>query len=146
MEQGLSDRIHRINALDGEMDALYHEAAVRLGVADSVLRVLYVLHDNGGGSCPLGEVCGRSGLCKQTLNSALRKLERQGMLRLEPYRGRAKQVCLTEPGRQLARQTAARLYEAECRAFAGWPVQEIDAQIRGMERYLEALREQVGRL
>lgn len=145
MEHLSFDRLHRINGIFAEMDALYHQAALRLGLSDSALRVLYALYDDGG-SCALTAVCRQSGLSKQTVNSALRKLEREGTIYLERAGGREKRACLTAAGEALAQRTVARLYAAESAAFSDWPEEEICAHIRYLESYLDAFRTQVARL
>lgn len=69
--------IRRFNHLLGELDAVYHDLSFRLGMSDSVSKILYTICD-AGTSCPLHLICQRTGLSKQTVNSALRKLEREG--------------------------------------------------------------------
>lgn len=145
MPTNLVDKIHRINYLTSEMDALYHQASFKIGLADSAMRVLYALHDNGQ-SCLLSQIYKQSGISKQTVHSAVRKLEEEGLVYLEPHRGKAKMVCLTQQGKQYVSDTVARLYEAEIRAFASWSEEEIDAHVRLMEKYLECFRAQVRQL
>ena len=74
MRYGPSKEMRRYNHLVGEIDGVYHEMSLRLGLSDSAMIVLYTLCDSGG-PCPLRDICRRSGLSKQTVNSALRKLE-----------------------------------------------------------------------
>lgn len=137
-----AEKIHRINYLMAEMDALYHQAALKLGMADSTMRMLYALHDCGG-RCPLTELCRRSGSTKQTVNSAIRSLEREGIVYLEPYRGRTKLVHLTEKGGSYVEQTVARLFAAEAAVFSTWTEPEIDDHIQYLARYLEDFRTQI---
>ena len=89
--------IHRINYLTSEMDAMYHRASLKLGISDSVSLILYTIYD-AGGSCLLSEIYKKTGISKQTVNSALRGLEGKGILALQQYKGRAKKVVLTEAG------------------------------------------------
>ena len=63
--------IKRLNHLVGELEGAYHEASYLLGMSDSVSLVLYTLCTHGR-SCPLHEICGQTGLSKQTVNSAVR--------------------------------------------------------------------------
>ena len=73
MEKAYTGEIRRINFLISEMDSLYHLADLRLGISDSVSRVLYALYD-AGGQCPLADIYKNSGISKQTINSAVRGL------------------------------------------------------------------------
>ena len=141
MERNAYDKIHQINYLTAELDAQYHRASRKLGISDSVSRVLYTICDVGE-ECLLSDIYKKSGTSKQTVNSAIRNLEREGMLYLEPYHGRSKRVVLTEQGRDLMERTAARICEAENRVFSTWPEAELDAYIAAMERFLGDLRRQ----
>lgn len=145
MNQHISEKLHRINYLLAETDAVYHQASVHLGIADSVMRILYAIHDNGNG-CLLTQVYKQTGISKQTVNSAIRKLEQEGMIYLEHHQGRTKMVRLTPAGQDMVNRTAARLYDAERQALATWTEAEIDQHLRLLEKYLEALRIQVQKL
>lgn len=142
MQHSISDKIHRINYLTSELEGLYHITSVKMNISDSVSRVLYTIYDTGD-SCLLSDIYKQSGVSKQTVNSAIRNLEKQGILYLEPYQGRAKRVCLTDAGKDYVKQTAARIYEAETKAISSWTEEEIETHIRLMEKFLESFREQV---
>lgn len=142
LDPAMFEKMHRINYLISELDALYHHASLKLGICDSTCRVLYTIYDSDG-SCPLSDIYNKSGISKQTVNSALRNLERDGMLQLEQLRGRAKLVRLTEQGRAYAAQTVARIYDAEIRAFDCWTEAELNDHIRRMEQYMNAFRRQI---
>ena len=73
--------------LAGEINALYHEAAVKMGLSDSVQNILYVLCDQGS-RCSQSEIGRLTGISRQTINSAIRKLERDGIVYLEQGQGR----------------------------------------------------------
>lgn len=88
--------MRRFNHLLQETDAVYHDMAQHWGLSDSVMGVLYTLCD-AGGRCSVREVCRLGGMSKQTVNSALRRMEREGLIYLEAA-GRGKDVCLTEAG------------------------------------------------
>ena len=145
MDKSYVRQLRRINYLASEMDSLYHLADLRLGISDSVSLVLYALYD-GDGRCPLGDIYKMSGVSKQTLNSAVRALERDGILYLTPYKGRAKLIVLTEKGRAYAEKTAARLLMAELQAFDGWSEEEVAAYLHLQEKYTECFRREVEKL
>lgn len=91
MAQDIFEQIHRINYLTAEMDALYHQASLKIGLADSAMRVLYAIYDNGEW-CMLSDIYKQSGISKQTVNSAIRKLEDEDILYLETFKGKLKKV------------------------------------------------------
>ena len=78
MDNHLDKIISEINCLTEDVDSLYHQAAVRLGVSDSVLFVLYMLHTHGG-ECLLYDIYKISGISKQTINSAIANWSRRNL-------------------------------------------------------------------
>lgn len=140
MEFYINAQMQRFNLLMSEIDTAYHDAALKLGMSDSAMLVLYTLCFCGG-ECMLGDIT--SGASKQTINSALRKLESEGIVYLEVFEGRKKKVYLTEKGRQLARGTVLRVIEAENEIFASWSDEERSIYIDLTQRYLADFKEKV---
>ena len=145
MNNYASKEMKRYNHLLGEIEATYPEMSLKLGLSDSAMSVLYTICDEGE-SCPLSEICRRSGLSKQTVNSAIRKLEADGILYLEKAGVRSKTVCLTAAGKELAGRTALRLLNVENAILASWPRQDVEKYLELTERFLTALREEAARL
>lgn len=140
----INEQMKRFDLISSEIEAAYHEAAFRLGVPDSTMLILYTAYYNGG-ACLLGDIT-LSGASKQTINSALRKLEKEGIVYLESFEGRKKKVCLTEQGMQLAEGTAARLIGIENEIFDSWSDEEINMYIELTKRYLTAFKEKIKEL
>ncbi len=145
MKTKIDSRIHRINYLNAELNALYHQASLKLGLTDSASIVLYTIYDNGE-DCLLSDIYKQSGVSKQTVNSAIRNLEKKQIIYLEQHSGRAKKVVLTDTGKEYAQKTIAQLFDAEAAAFASWTEEEISAHIGFMEKYIHSFQEQVEKL
>lgn len=137
--------IHQISYLTMKMDSLYHLSSLKLGITDSVSIVLYSIYD-AGNECLLSDIYKESGISKQTVNSAVRGLEADGILYLEQYNGRSKRVVLTDKGKAYVQKTVARLYQAEINLFDTWTEDEISTYIRLMEKYADCFREQIEKL
>lgn len=143
MEFNMNAQMKHFNLLVSEIDTAYHDAALKLGMSDSAMLVLYTLCSYGG-ECMLGDIT--SGASKQTINSALRKLETEGIVYLEIFGGRKKKVYLTDKGRQLAGDTVFRVIEAENEIFASWSDEEKRIYIDLTQRYLTDFKEKVKEL
>ena len=59
--------------LAGEINSLYHEAAVKAGVSDSVQNILYVICEKDGRRLQ-SDISKLTGISRQTINSAIRRL------------------------------------------------------------------------
>lgn len=135
-----SKQLKRYNYLSSEITAVYHELSSKLGLPDSSMIVLYTICDNGD-SCPLRDIVHNSGISKQTVNSALRKLEAEGIIYLEPADSRNKIVCLTEQGKTLADRTARQIIDAENDIFSSWVPEDVEKYLELTERYLLDLKD-----
>lgn len=137
--------LNRINLIMGETDGVYHDAAVRLGLSDSAMRILYALRTQEN-ACDLSLLPRLTGMTKQTINSSLRKLEQEEILTLSAAEGRKKRVMLTEKGRYLAGQSIDRLMALENDVFDSWPEQDMQLFLELNQRYLTQLREKIKEL
>ena len=142
MSSPIAAHIRKINLLTAEIDALYHRAARQLNLTDSTLRVLYMLHESGD-ACMLTDIYKRSGVSRQTINSAIRSLEQRGIVTLAQANGKCKRVCVTPDGRAFVRRVIDPLFRAERSAYASWTPAEIDAYVRLTEKYTESFRAQL---
>lgn len=135
----MSEEFKRFNYLMGETTALYHDFAARAGLSDSVMWILYTICEQGDG-CSQSEICRLCGMSRQTVNSAIRKLERGGLLYLEAGQGRNTGVFLTAAGRALAGETVLPLMALENEVLDGWTADERRALLRLTQKYLEDLQ------
>ena len=78
---------------------------------------------------------------KQTVHSALKRLEADGLLKLAHGGNRkSKYVCLTDKGTRLAERTVDRIAEAEAEALLGLSDGEREALFSLLQKYNRLLR------
>ncbi|MCI8408919.1 MAG: MarR family transcriptional regulator [Lachnospiraceae bacterium] len=145
MAEYIEDELKRFNYLTNEIDAAYHEAALKLGLSDSAMLILYTICNNGE-ECLLSDITKLSGISKQTLNSALRKLEGEEIVYLEKFSGKKKRICLTEKGRLLVKETVYQLIKIENDIFDSWTKEERRSYIALTERYLSSFKNKIKEL
>lgn len=145
MEVKLNSAMRKFNYLMGETSALYHKAALKLGLSDSVMSILYTILSEGS-PCSIGTIRRLSGLSRQTINSALRKLEEDGIIRLKAVDKKQKSVLLTEKGEQLAEETVVKLIEAENCVYGAWSESERAEYLRLTEKYLSGIKKEIDKL
>ena len=127
---------------DGRFDALYRRAAAAFGLGFCEMWILYHLHADRSGLTQHGLVS-RMFQPKQTVNSAVAKLSREGLAVLRAAAGSRKEkvVRLTSAGRALAARTVGRLLEAELRAAAAFGLRNVRALSRLRGEFLGLLEE-----
>lgn len=133
--------IRHLSQLLGDLEGTYHEISLKMGISDSVSKILYTFCCLGD-CCPLHDICRYTGLSKQTVHSALHSLEEKGFLYLEALDGKAKKACLTEEGAALTKHTALRIMEMENDILASWSQEERAIYLKLTQRFLTAMKEQ----
>lgn len=145
MKTILNEQLRQFNYMIGEIDKIYHEAAVKFGLSDSVQAVLYTLRGEGK-PCLISDICRFSGVSKQTLNSALRKMEQDGLITLAAVNGKQKSVSLTKKGEQTAESTADKIIDAENRVFSAWSDKERSEYLRLTRLYCDEFKKEIDKI
>ena len=128
--------------LAGEINSLYHEAAVKMGISDSVMNILYVICEKGD-RCLQSEISRLTGISRQTINSAIRKLEKDGIVYLKQGQGRNTIVCLTETGKQFSAEKIIPILEMEKKIWNEWTAEEQKQYLELTQKYRDALKKYV---
>lgn len=128
--------------LAGEINSLYHEAAVKMGISDSVMNILYVICEKGD-RCLQSEISRLTGISRQTINSAIRKLEKDGIVYLKQGQGRNTIVCLTETGKQFSAEKIIPILEMENKIWNEWTTEEQKQYLELTQKYRDALKKYV---
>lgn len=135
--------IAEFNRIWRENDKIYRDAAKAMGISECVFWILYSIQDSEEIITQREIVEGMS-IPPQTVNSALKKLEADGYVRLETGNDRrSKLVRFTEKGQELAERTANPVFEAERRSVEGLPGEEKEAFLRLFTKYTDLLRTQM---
>lgn len=130
------------NNIMGMIDSAYHEAALKMNITDSELDILYVLN-NYSGTCNQSALYKESGLTKTTINSAVKKMEKEGYLTLSAGTGRNTCVTLTPSGQILMENTLYRLIRLENEIYNSWSKKDQETFIRLNQDFAEKIGEKV---
>jgi len=143
--------IHRcllqLNSIFKENDEIYRCAAKTAGLSDCAFWILYSLREDGNSGLTQSELCHTIYLPKQTINSALKKLEGSGYLELTSADDhRSKQIRLTEKGIALADKTVDRVIGLEHNALSGLSRDEQQTFLKLFQKYTDLLKENMKEL
>lgn len=137
--------VNEFNRVYKELDDLYHDIALKLGLSDSALTIFYAICELGDG-CLQKDICDQSFCSKQTINSSIRKLEREGILYLQRGKGKNMHIYLTEQGREFVERRVQPAIDMENRAFLALTPEERSEFLRLSRKYVEHFREQERRM
>ena len=123
------------NAAMKHVDDVYRRAVRQYGLSECAFWILYTLRVEEK-PFTQAEICEFLIEPKQTVNSALKKLEAEGYLILSAGADqRSKRVCLTEKGERFVKAHVDRVPEAEAAALGAMTAAEGDALICLIGRY-----------
>lgn len=137
----------RIEQQQKEQEALYHNAAVKYGLSDTALWVLYHVSEDSD-NITQQDLCRQGCFAKQTVNTAVNRLVKQGILELIPIPGTRnhKRLRLTPAGWALVNRTTANLKKAEESAYGRFTEAELQAYLDIAGRLNACLREETEKL
>lgn len=130
-----------------EQDSIYHDVAVKYKLSDTAMWILYLVSEKNGGYTQqdLVRMCS---FPKQTINTALNGLVKNGFARLEavPNTRNSKSIFLTENGETLVRGTVDNLKIAEAAAYGNFTEDELKMFLDFNSRITVYLRAEVEKM
>ena len=136
--------IIQFNRLYRELDEIYHKYAKEHGLSDSALWILYSLVESNT-RMTQKDMCRLWHQPPQTINSALKRLEAQGMLKLIPAADsqKTKEIVLTDSGRDLVSRIILPVFQAETRALRCMSIEERTLLLSMTAKYVDHLKEEI---
>lgn len=122
-----------------EFNELYRDIAASFGLSESAWDILYAVHMAGDAGISQRGICEQMCLGKQTVNSSIHKLARDGYVSLERA-GRSSVVRFTDAGRALSARVIEPVVEAEKAALADLGADDCARAIALMRRFADTLR------
>ena len=147
MEEETKELLIRFYQDDHRIDEIYHSYSRYFSMPDTRSRILYCLHES---SSPWTQAALAEWIFSpmQTVNSALKKMEQEGILTLNPLpdNRKNKQICLTEAGKVLAERVAVPLKRAEDLAFDGLTIEEQRQMVGLLRKYTGFLKARINEI
>ncbi|MCD8023876.1 MAG: MarR family transcriptional regulator [Lachnospiraceae bacterium] len=138
--------ITEYNQISRECDRIYHSAALRLGISDCAFWIFYVLSDVDR-LYTQSEICDSSFMSRQTVNSALKKLEKDGYLTLCRSQEKAgKTIRLTEKGTDFVDRYIRPILKAEENACGMFTEEEKEWFLKTYRLLTERLNQEISQV
>lgn len=131
------------NRLYAEENNIYRSYSKGIGMSEASFWIFYYLRE-AGDSLSQNNLIRTMSLPKQTVNSALKKLEAKGFLLLTCGEDRrVKKVTLTKMGIRVAARSVDPVFKKEYSAMNELSIQEQKQMISLFRRYRQALRNEM---
>ena len=142
MEAGTEKRYQEFISASKEIDDVYHMLALKFGLSDSAMWILCTMRE-ANRELTQSEIAQEMSMSRQTVNSAIKNLEKQGYLRLEAVSGdrRNKILSFTEEGEIFVKRTVDRVLSLEHQVFENLEVEEQEQITQILRKYTRFMRE-----
>ena len=116
--------------------------ALKFGLSDSAMWILCTMRE-ANRELTQSEIAQEMSMSRQTVNSAIKNLEKQGYLRLEAVSGdrRNKILSFTEEGETFVKRTVDRVLSLEHQVFENLEVEEQEQITQILRKYTRFMRE-----
>ncbi len=122
-----------------EIDKAYHKAAIRLGLSDSQMYVLYFLSQE---EYSQKQICELSGISKQTVNSSIKEMIGKGII--APLRGeKNEKIHLTADGKRMVDEKISKLIRAENNVISAWSDEERSIMVELNRKFLKSFLNEI---
>lgn len=145
MKPKQGSEMREFDRLFRKMDQCYHNISIKMGLSDTACQILYAMIELGDG-CLQAEIARWYSCSKQTISSAVRVMERKGLLRLEPGKGRDMHLHLTPAGQALAERTIYPMIDMENSVFSAMSLEERREFLGLVRRFISIFEEKSAEL
>ena len=111
--KGMRELMRKFAIALNNVDEAYCTDTTQMGVKESELWLMYALDD--GKPHSQRQICAEWGFPRTTLNTTTKQVQARGYITLAPIPGKRREmnICLTESGKEYAKQLLCSIYEAE---------------------------------
>jgi len=139
-EDLVSKRLAEYNSIIKEHEDLYRQLAKRFGMSECSFWILYSLRETNT-SITQSELCYALSQPKQTINSALKKMQDYGFIELLISQDRRKKyIRLTDKGALLAQETVDKVILLENQTFDTFTEEEQSLFLQLLHKYTDNLK------
>lgn len=137
----INKKLSEYNSIIKENEGIYHRVAKKNGLSNGAFWILYMMCEEEG-KLTQSAVCDTFCQPKQTVNSAIKKLEQEGFVELETVAGsHVKHINFTQKGWQFAEDTIFKVIASEQKALDGLTLKEQEEFFRLFRKFTKLLKE-----
>ena len=142
MKYEIGSRLKRLNAILSEVDNLYQSLLKAHDISESEYVVMFAINELGEG-CSQKDISENGYASKKTINSTIKKFEKDGILKLKPAKYPSMQIFLTDDGRRFMQENIIPILKLESNVLDDVPENEFEALAQCYRKHLDAFRNHV---
>ena len=142
MDFKISYKVKYLNAMLCEIDKMYQHLLMSKNISDSEYVVLFAILELGEG-CLQKDIADNSYVNKKTINSTIKKLEKNELITLKAGKYPNMHIYLTKKGKNYIREKIFPIIDIENRVLENMPESEFDNLTEIYLKYIKIFKEQI---
>lgn len=138
----ISDKVKQLNGMLCEMDSIYQTLLSAKNMSDGEFVVLNAILTLGEG-CLQKDIAENSYMSKKTINSTIKKLEKEGFIKLKAGKYPNMHIFLTKRGLDHIKSNVLPIVDVENNVLSSMPEPEFDRLVSGYSKYIASFKEHV---
>lgn len=142
MEYKINDKVKYLNNMLCEIDKLYQTLLQSKNLSDSEYVVLFSITELGEG-CLQKDISESSYINKKTINSVIKKFEKNGIIVLKAGKYPNMHIYLTDEGKKYVKEKIFPIIDIENKVLESMPDEEFKTLVVNYSKYIKVFKEQV---
>lgn len=138
-----NETLTEFNRLSREITEVYHNVSSKLGISNSTFVIFYALVELGDG-CRQTDIVKAYFINKQTINTSIKKLEKEGYIELRASKGHEQLIYITPKGKKFTEEKIYPIFELENSIINEFSKEEQIMLAMLTRKYLQKLKEKAG--
>ncbi len=142
MEFKIGNKLKQLNSMLSEIDNIYQSLLKAHDVSESEYVVMFAINELGEG-CSQKDISENGYASKKTINTAIKKFEKDGILNLKPAKYPSMQIFLTEKGKKFMQENIIPILKIENGVLDNVSDNEFEILANCCRKHLSNFREHV---
>ncbi len=142
MSLEISDKVQQLNGMLCEMDSIYQTLLSAKNISDGEFVVMNAILSLGEG-CLQKDIAENSYMSKKTINSTIKKLEKEGFIKLKAGKYPNMHIYLTKKGLDHIKNNVLPIVDVENDVLNSMPEADFCRLVSGYSKYITSFKEHV---
>ena len=139
MNYQIGNKLKQLNSMLSEVDNIYQSLLKANNISESEYIVMFAINELGEG-CSQKDISENGYASKKTINSTIKKFEKDGHIELRPAKYPSMQIFLTEKGKKFMEESIIPILRLESNVLDDVPEDEFEALAQCYRKHLSVFR------
>ena len=142
MNYKIGNKLKQLNSMLSEVDNIYQSLLKAHNISEGEYVVMFAINELGEG-CSQKDISENGYASKKTINSTIKKFEKEGHIELKPAKYPSMQIFLTEKGKKFMEESIIPILKIESSVLDDVPENEFEALAQCYRKHLNSFRNHV---